>query len=50
MRRFYFALVALVLVLAAQPLVAVTYYVGTCKIGSWHYQRCGGRCSRGLDH
>jgi len=28
MRRFYFAVLALVLGLAAQPLVAATYYVG----------------------
>lgn len=35
MRRFYFALLALVLVLAAQPLAAATFYVGSCKAGSF---------------
>lgn len=35
MGRFYFALLALMLVLAAQPLVAATYYVGTCKVGAF---------------
>ena len=31
MRRFTFALLSFVLAVAAQPLVAATYYVGTCK-------------------
>src|SRR5207248_10194364 len=35
MRRFYFAPLALVIVLAAQPLIAATYYEGTCKGGSY---------------
>jgi hypothetical protein len=35
MRRFHFALSLFVLVLAAQPLVAATYYVGTCKKGAY---------------
>jgi hypothetical protein len=35
MRRLHFALLSLVLVLAAQPLVAATYYVGTCKSGAY---------------
>jgi len=35
MRRFHFALSSLVLVLAAQPLVAATYYVGICKSGAF---------------
>ncbi len=35
MRRLHFALLSLVLALAAQPLVAATYYVGTCKIGAY---------------
>jgi hypothetical protein len=34
MRRFHFALFALVL-LVAQPLLARTYYVGTCKAGAY---------------
>jgi len=34
MRRFHFALLALVL-LVAQPLLAKTYYVGTCKTGAY---------------
>jgi hypothetical protein len=35
MRRFHFALLSLVLAVAAQPLVAATYYVGGCKIGAF---------------
>jgi hypothetical protein len=35
MRRFHFALLALLLSLAAQPLVAATYYVGSCKAGAF---------------
>ncbi len=34
MRRFHFALLALVL-LVAQPLLAKTYYVGSCKTGAY---------------
>jgi len=35
MRRLHFALLSLLLVVAAQPLVAATYYVGTCKVGAF---------------
>jgi hypothetical protein len=35
MRRLHFALLSLVLAVAAQPLVATTYYVGTCKTGAF---------------
>ena len=35
MRRFHFALLALLLSLATQPLVAATYYVGNCRVGSF---------------
>jgi hypothetical protein len=35
MRRFYLALLALLLSLAAEPLVAATYYVGTCRVGAF---------------
>ena len=35
MRRLHFALLSFVLAVAAKPLVAVTYYVGTCKIGAF---------------
>jgi pectin methylesterase-like acyl-CoA thioesterase len=35
MRRLHFALLSFVLAVAVQPLVAVTYYVGTCKIGAF---------------
>ena len=35
MRRLHFALLSFVLAVAVQPLVAVTYYVGTCKVGAF---------------
>lgn len=35
MRRLHFALLSVMLVLAAQPLVATTYYVGSCKGGAY---------------
>ena len=35
MRRFHFALLSLVLAVAAHPLVAATYYVGFCKSGAF---------------
>ena len=35
MRRFHFALLALLLSLAAQPLLAATYYVGNCNAGGY---------------
>jgi parallel beta-helix repeat protein len=35
MRRFHFVLLAFTIVLFVQPLVAGTYYVGTCKIGAY---------------
>lgn len=35
MRHFHFALLSVVLFVAAQPLVAATYYVGNCKIGAY---------------
>jgi hypothetical protein len=35
MHRFNFALLALLLILVAQPLVAATYYVGSCKAGAY---------------
>jgi hypothetical protein len=35
MRRFYFALFSFVLAVAVQPLVAGTYYVGSCRVGSY---------------
>src|ERR1035438_4835680 len=34
MRRFHFALLSMVLAVAAHPLVAATYYVGFCKSGA----------------
>jgi hypothetical protein len=37
MRRFHFALLALLLSLAAQLVVAATYYVGNCRVGAWSY-------------
>jgi hypothetical protein len=35
MRRLHFGLLSLVLAVAAEPLVATTYYVGTCKTGAF---------------
>jgi hypothetical protein len=35
MRRFYLALLALLLSVAAEPLVAATYYVGNCRVGAF---------------
>jgi hypothetical protein len=35
MRRFHFAFLALLLSLAAQPLLAATYYVGNCNAGGY---------------
>jgi hypothetical protein len=35
MRRFRFAFLSFVLIALAQPLLATTYYVGTCKVGAY---------------
>jgi hypothetical protein len=35
MKRLHFALLSMTLILATQPLIAATYYVGTCKSGSF---------------
>ena len=35
MRRFHVAVFAFLVALSARPLVASTFYVGTCKIGAF---------------